>query len=297
MDVKCDPQRRAFLPPDAQTTLEWEAVLSSQRIPYRLRGAAGRWRLEILGGNYFRAKRELLAYENDRAFFAAMGKTPRPAPLRISRPVMAASGLLLGAYALTGPFDARQAWCLGGEMSTQGVRAGEWWRTVTALTLHADAPHVLGNAAFLAIFAGPAAWMVGPGAALLLTLLGGALGNALTAWLRVGSGYHAVGASTAVFAALGLTTALRLLDRHYRRTLPKAWLPLLAAVALLGLTGTAPGSDLAGHAFGFVAGLAMGLPGMAMRRWRRRWPAQWAMLASALTILALAWHAVHAAGA
>jgi membrane associated rhomboid family serine protease len=297
MELKCDPQRRAFLPPDAQTTLEWEAVLSSQRIPYRLRGTQGNWRLEVLGGNYFRAKRELLAYENDRAFFAMFGKTPRPTPLRISRPTMVVSALLLAGYALTGPFDHRQPWCLGGEMSTVAVKAGQWWRTITALTLHADAPHVLGNAAFLALFVGPAAWMIGPGAALLLTLLGGALGNVLTAWLRTGAGYHAVGASTAVFAALGLTTALRLLDRRYRRTLPNAWLPLLAAVALLGLTGTAPGSDLAGHAFGFVAGLAMGLPGRALHRWRKRPWIQRLFLAAGTVMIILAWWTAHQAAA
>jgi hypothetical protein len=32
--------------------------------------------------------------------------------------------------------------------------AGEWWRTVTALTLYADAPHVLGNAAASVVLVG-----------------------------------------------------------------------------------------------------------------------------------------------
>ena len=41
MEVKCDRERRSFLPPDPQTALEWQAVLESQRIPYRVRGAAG----------------------------------------------------------------------------------------------------------------------------------------------------------------------------------------------------------------------------------------------------------------
>lgn len=272
MEVKCDLQRRTFASGDSQVILEWQAVLESQRIPYRLRGAAGSWRLEVLGGNYFRARRELVAYERERAFFAAAGRQPRPTPLRISRPALATSALLLGWYAWTGPFDPEWPWCRAGELSTAAVKGGEWWRTITALTLHADAPHVLGNAAFLALFVGPTAWMIGPGAALLLTLLGGACGNALSAGLRTGAGYHAVGASTAVFAALGLVTALRMLDRRYRQTLPRAWVPLLAAIALLGLTGTAPGSDLAGHAFGFIAGLGMGLPGIVLRRWRkRRW--------------------------
>jgi len=291
MTVHCDVERRAFLPPDAQTALEWQAVLESQRIPYRIRGAAGNWRLEIQGGNYFRAKRHLLAYERERAFFAALGRHHRPRPLRLSRVAIGAAFGLLAGYVLTGPFTAAEPWGRVGEMSASAVRSGQWWRLVTALTLHADAPHVLGNAVFLAMFLGPAAWLTGAGTALLLTVAGGALGNGLTALLHPGQGgdYHAVGASTAVFAALGLLAALRMLDRRYHRPLSWSWLPLVAAVALLGLTGTAPGADLAGHAFGFLAGLALGWPGMWLRRWRRNRTVQGALLAITMLILTMAW--------
>ena len=35
------------------------------------------------------------------------------------------------------------------------------------------------------------------------------------------------------------------------------WLPLLAGSAMFGIYGTAPGTDLLGHAFGFLAGVAV----------------------------------------
>src|SRR2546422_5158304 len=36
----------------------------------------------------------------------------------------------------------------------RSIVAGEWWRTVTALTLHADVPHLLGNAVASVVLVG-----------------------------------------------------------------------------------------------------------------------------------------------
>jgi membrane associated rhomboid family serine protease len=69
-----------------------------------------------------------------------------------------------------------------------------------------------------------------------------------------------VGFSTAVFGLLGVLAALRMraqLPLGKRLTL-RYWLPLGAAVALLGLTGSSPGSDLTAHFFGFIWGCALG---------------------------------------
>src|SRR6266516_3928722 len=49
--------------------------------------------------------------------------------------------------------------------------AGEWWRTVTALTLHADAPHVLGNAGASVVLVGAVSHQLGPGVGLCVLLL------------------------------------------------------------------------------------------------------------------------------
>ena len=39
-----------------------------------------------------------------------------------------------------------------GALDAERVRAGEWWRAVTSLWLHADAMHVFGNAVAAVVF-------------------------------------------------------------------------------------------------------------------------------------------------
>lgn len=64
---------------------------------------------------------------------------------------------------------------------------------------------------------------VGPGSAVLLALLGGAAGNALTVPLRPGA-FTSLGFSSALFAAIGgLAGAMARRERHWR----KAMLPWL----------------------------------------------------------------------
>ena len=128
---------------------------------------------------------------------------------------------------------------------------GEWWRAVTALTLHADLVHVLANAAALAIFLGAVAYRLGPALATWLALASGVGGNVVTALVARG-GHVSIGASTAVFGALGTLSALQVPRRQ-------AWLTLGAGVALLGVLGTGARADLLAHLFGFATGLVEGL--------------------------------------
>ena len=72
-------------------------------------------------------------------------------------------------------------------------------------------------------------------------------------------GHRSVGASTAVFGAVGILAALSLVrHRHY---LQRRWLlPVAAALALLALLGTeGKNTDLGAHLFGFVSGIVLGL--------------------------------------
>src|SRR5437016_9452621 len=118
----------------------------------------------------------------------------RDSPRRCRRP------LLIGFFAVTGPRTRHSAWFARGSAATDRIVAGEWWRTVTALTLHADASHLLGNAAASVVLVGAVSRELGPGLGLWLVLLAGAGGNALTAVAH--SAHHAsVGASTAIFGA------------------------------------------------------------------------------------------------
>jgi rhomboid protease GluP len=151
---------------------------------------------------------------------------------------------------------------------------GEWWRAATALTLHADLAHVAANAVALGIFLGAVARRLGPALAIWLALAAGVAGNVLTAFV-VGGSHVSIGASTAVFGALGTLSALQVPRRS-------AWLTLGAGVALLGFLGTGARADLPAHLFGFAVGVTEGL---AVRRMT---PPRRSILQPAFALLAVA---------
>ena len=112
------------------------------------------------------------------------------------------AALLLDWGALTGgPGAARHAWrALWSD--------GRGLRLLTALFLHADWAHLLGNLVFLLIFGLPAERAMGPWRFLLLFLLGGAVAN-LAAVLIIGAPHRLIiGASGAVSAVIGAYLAL-----------------------------------------------------------------------------------------
>ena len=85
---------------------------------------------------------------------------------------------------------------------------GSLLRLVTALFLHADWAHLLGNLVFLLIFGLPAERVLGPWRLILLFLVGGAISN-LTAIYTMGSPDQIIiGASGAVSALIGAYLAL-----------------------------------------------------------------------------------------
>lgn len=146
-----------------------------------------------------------------------------------------------------------------GVLDAARVQAGEWWRAWTALTLHLDGPHLAANLGAGMWFGYLAGRQMGVGTAWLLTVTGAALAN-LAEGLTGPPEHQAVGASTAVFAALGAMSAhswrerLQLPQRWARR-----WGPLIAGVILLGWTGSAgEGTDLVAHVAGFTVGAALG---------------------------------------
>ena len=159
-------------------------------------------------------------------------------------------------------------WFERGSADAERILLGELWRTVTALTLHADIAHVLANALFGALFLSAVCGALGPGVGCALVLLSGAGGNLANALFQ--SSHHvSVGASTAVFGAVGLLSGLAVARRRRQRSLRRhAWVPIgagLAILAMLGTTGTRV--DLWAHLFGLLVGGALGIPvGFALPR-------------------------------
>jgi rhomboid protease GluP len=143
--------------------------------------------------------------------------------------------------------------------SAYDILNGEIYRTVTALMLHASYPHLAGNMAGIAIFGTAVCNITGAGVGWLMILLTGILGNLANAAL-FRYGHISIGASTAVFGAVGILAAYQL-NRKIKIAgqRMKAWLPLAGGLALLGLLGSSKHSDLTAHLFGFIAGICLGL--------------------------------------
>jgi rhomboid protease GluP len=141
-------------------------------------------------------------------------------------------------------------------MSQAGlIRGGEWWRAVTALGLHVDTVHLSGNLIFGLLFVFLTGEMLGWGLAWSGIVLAGSLGNLINAFSRAPT-HASIGASTAIFAAVGILAAFSW-SRH--RTRMKRWVPLGGGVAVLAFVGMGgERTDIFAHFAGFGSGCLFG---------------------------------------
>lgn len=144
------------------------------------------------------------------------------------------------------------------------ISQGEWWRPFTALFLHGDAAHIIGNLATGTVFAMLVSKSIGPWKGWALILLAGTAGNAITSLVTYPQSFVSLGASTAIFGALGILSGTGLVE-NFRENIAHPWIrtlsPIIAGFVLLGWLGSAaPGSntDVFGHVFGFCAGILAG---------------------------------------
>ncbi len=195
----------------------------------------------------------------------AEGRRVEPAarPLRLHRHawigcVGYALVLLIAAYCSGDSLFGRD-WEVLGALRGTVLRTGEWWRPVTALMLHADLAHLLANLSFGLFFGYFAGQTVGGGLAWFGTVLAAICGNVIDCVLMPLQ-QVSVGASTAVFATLGLLSAYSW--RRHATTRAK-WAgraaPLVAGIALLALTGSGgENTDVLAHLAGFASGVGVG---------------------------------------
>ncbi|MCM2359887.1 MAG: rhomboid family intramembrane serine protease [Geobacteraceae bacterium] len=277
-------------------------VLEARHIPCRIEPDDAGWRLLVPAPYFARAREELRLFEEENRNWPPPEPPARPlventlAALSVLILLATFHNLTLLDASLFGhpPID----WVLLGKAHAARIMNGEWWRLVTALTLHADWLHLFGNLALGGIFIVSLCRELGSGLAWSLLLGAGILGNLANAWLHPPD-HSSVGASTLVFGAVGILAALNLIrNRHNRK---RRWpLPVAAALALLALLGTeGEHTDLGAHLFGFLSGTGLGLATewLIGRHGRpgRRVNALLA-LASAVLVVAAWWGAVVAGG-
>jgi membrane associated rhomboid family serine protease len=239
---------------------EWSLVLTAAALPYRLEGRAGQWRVLVDDDHAMAARAVLDAYDAEREAPPRTVGTAAPAGADFAWSIGLMAGLvLLALFAVTGPGRARSEWFQRGAGAARLMWHGEPWRAVTALTLHVDGVHVVGNSVATVLLVTAVAQRLGPGVGLALFVLAGAIANLLAAAVH-GGAHVAVGISTATFGALGILAALQFArpgtvsgSRTRRWTIP------VATLLLLLMLGTSPNADVLAHAAGLLTGALLGL--------------------------------------
>ena len=181
-------------------------------------------------------------------------------------------------------------WQSAGLMQAGLVSGGEWWRAVTALTLHASFAHLVANSLFGAVFGLMAGRYLGSGFAWLLILLGGVFGNLLNAWARPDE-FRSLGASTSTFAAVGLIAAFVWRRGYYRGLgLRRGLAPVFAGIALLVFTGMGGATtDIFAHVAGFFCGAGLGYLAARFDIRRLGYSGQYLSGAIAFLLVIIAW--------
>jgi len=164
-------------------------------------------------------------------------------------------------------------WARSGAAQAGLMLDGQWWRAVTALTLHVSSTHLLGNLVFGTVFSLLLAQITGSGLAWAAMIVAGTLGNVVNALVQSGN-HTSIGASTALFAGIGLLAALRQSDySQSNRSLLnlRRWAPLAGGFMLLAFLGfSGERTDILAHVLGFLMGLA---GGWLLSRYERNWAA------------------------
>lgn len=265
-------------------------VLRAMGIEHAVLRREGEWMLVVPEQRVGVAVEQLDAYIRENRDWPRAPRVLPHHPLGLSGVAGCVTILLLVAAAQSRmAFDLD--WFDAGRIDTDMVRHGEWWRTVTALTLHLDAGHLIGNIVLGSVFGLVAARLLGDGLAWLSIVLAGAVGNGVSAVVQIAP-HSAVGASTAVFAALGLIAAYVWRGRDaWRSRWAVHWAPIIVALVLLAWTGSGGGrTDVVAHLTGFLAGIAFGAYiGSVTAGARLGARSQWLMGLCAVVIVGVSW--------
>jgi rhomboid protease GluP len=235
---------------------EYSLVLEARGIEHETQEDGSSWVLSVPLDMRHRAYEELSRYAVERGVRRSVPEVVQPHSGAAIGVFLYVLILLLTAYC-AGNATFGADWLSLGSLDA-GARS-QWWRAVTALTLHLDQEHLLGNVLFGAVAGAAASRLLGPGVA-WASILGAATLANYAETLITPITHRAVGASTAVFAALGLLSGMAWRQRlTLRERLWYRWAPLIAGMCLLTLLGAGSAHvDVLGHALGFLFGLGVG---------------------------------------
>ncbi len=266
-------------------------VLESAEIPHQLVHDQGGCVLVVPAEYSGAAINELRLYDEENPPFVR--KPAKKIPNHDAMPGIFAYTLVIALVAwLAGNGAFGEDWLAAGRVDGALIRDGAWWRLVTALTLHSGIKHLVGNLAFGVMFGLFAGRLLGSGVAWFAIVVTAGFGNLLNT-MFLESAHRSIGASTAVFAALGLVAGYvwwaKLMSQE---RWPYRFGPIVGGLALLMYTGTGDvnsNTDVGAHLMGFLSGFGGGMLMTRVASVLSSSRVQWAFGLATIALITLAW--------
>ena len=249
---------------DYEKIRDYSLVLASQGIPHHIRR-------DDRGPYLIAVRSNLIGFAEEQIALFQKENPPRsenpPLALRISlSPLLV---LLIPSVFTILQFSSHGSrFYHSGISDAERILAGDWWRPITALTLHGDAHHLVSNLVSGYIVLNLLAFRMPLSRIALPLAVASSIANFLVA-CSVRSDFRSLGFSSFVFWALGTlaTVEFRLVPKESHGIL-RRFAPLCAAALLAAFLGIGEHSDILAHFYGLVLGVATGfLPKKKVLLW------------------------------
>ena len=244
---------------DAEHLNTFSLVLLAADIPHRIRIVLPtQMEIYVALPEKEKALKELSAYSEENAA-QPVNSNELPAFTPIFQ---AMSPLVIGClaclYGVSGDWQPQGIWFNKGTGdSTAILRDHEFFRLVTALTLHADIVHLLSNCILGLFLLHFLLLLTGNGIGLFAVFLTSVSANYINVLIR-GPGHLFVGFSTSIFSIIGMLCTISFASKT-KRLFFHFFMPIMAGLALLALLGSeGVRTDLGSHLFGLFSGLIGG---------------------------------------
>ena len=235
--------------------MDFGLVLASQGLVSTVTRIEDQWGVMVAEDDYDRSVETLRIWKNENLGWKWLNPLPTAAGKFFHWGSLAWALATVAIYFWSAAPGIKEA----GMMDSQMVAAGQWWRLFTAVTLHADLPHLLSNITSGLILLGLAMARYGTGIALLIAFLSGVGGN-VAGFLLYPDAHRGLGASGMVMGALGLLAIASPVDGWDRQVgIGLIMRGIVATFLMLVLIGFSPRSDVVAHIGGYVGGVVFGL--------------------------------------
>ncbi len=233
-------------------------ILTSQQIDTTIEKSRSKFHILVKAADAEKAREAVDAYYRENKFFR-LKQQMRAFPVSSFKSVTAVfiMGLLGIIHSACIHLQNHDDMILKFGASALYILQGDTYRAITALFLHSNAQHLIGNLAGMLIFGAPLLTLAGFGMGSFMLLFSGTLGNLINAYAYQ-TAHLSIGASTAIMGAAGLLAAHQMTQRSKPFQM-NTFMPIIAGAVLVALFSHGERTDVTAHVFGFLSGLFPGL--------------------------------------